>query len=205
MKTLTTYFTILTIAMFTFTSCSNDESIDIMEIGDVEAKSPKKGDMTIAQIVVAATETEDPEFTILLGALEYAGLTGTFTGGDQYTVFAPTDEAFINLVTYFNDTFEDFDETDPFNEIDRILGPGTVAAVLKYHVVEGRRGANSVVPKKNYKTIETLLGASFMVKAATEEGVEIDAIGNNAYIIGPDAVSASNGIIHIIDAVILPI
>ncbi|MDX1629375.1 MAG: fasciclin domain-containing protein [Fulvivirga sp.] len=75
-----------------------------------------------------------------------------------------------------------------------------VLDVLFYHVTEGRRGSNSVVPKKNSRTIETLLGATFEVN---NDG-SIDAVGNTANIVVAD-VSASNGIIHVIDAVILPI
>lgn len=200
MKTLTTYFTILTIAMFTFTSCSNDDAIDLTAASDVEMKSPKKTDMTIADIVVSFNNGDPAEFTLLFAALEYTGLTGVFAGTDQYTVFAPTDAAFINLVTALDANIPDFDASKPFEEIDRILGPGSVEAVLKYHVAEGRRGANSVVPSNNYRTIETLAGASFMVNS----DLEIMAVGNSANIIMAD-VSASNGIIHVIDAVILPI
>ncbi len=69
-----------------------------------------------------------------------------------------------------------------------------------YHVVEGRRAANSVVPPKNDKNIETLLGVNFMV----DPEATIHAVGNTAMIETAD-ISASNGIIHIIDTVLLPI
>lgn len=200
MKTLTTYFAILTLALFTFSSCSNDDAVDLTSNADVEMKSPKKTDMTIKDIVAASMAADPSEFNLLFAALEYAGLTDVFAGTDQYTVFAPTDEAFVNLVVALDTNIPDFDETDPFNEIDRILGEGTVANVLLYHVAEGRRAANSVVPSNNYRTIETLLGASFMVDAS---GM-IMAVGNSANIVAAD-ISASNGIVHVIDAVILPV
>jgi transforming growth factor-beta-induced protein len=109
-------------------------------------------------------------------------------GTDQYTVFAPTDEAFMALYSALG--------------VDKIsdLSADLVLDVLLYHVIEGRRGANSVVPKKNNREIETLLGATFEV--TPEAGIE--AIGNTANITTAD-ISASNGIIHSIDAVILPI
>jgi len=72
--------------------------------------------------------------------------------------------------------------------------------VLLYHVVEGRRAANSVVPKKNNKNISTLLGVDFTVSPQAQ----ITAVGNTANIVAAD-ISASNGIIHVIDTVILPI
>ena len=171
---------------------------------DVPRAAPAPGDVTIAEIVVAAANPEDPEvvdpeFTLLLAALEYAGLTGVFAGEDQYTVFAPNDQAFIDLVTALG-----VDPSNPFEEIDEELGEGTVANVLLYHVTEGRRAANSVVPPMGTRTIETLLeGATFSVY--TDDGdAFIDAIGNEAQIIAPN-ISASNGIIHVIDTVILPI
>lgn len=158
--------------------------------------APAPGDQTIAEIVVASTEAEEPQFTLLLAALEYTGLTGVFTGGEQYTVFAPTDQAFVNLVV----ALDLAGEANPFAAIDELLGENTVANVLLYHVAEGRRAANSVVPKKNTRTIETLLGESFKVYP----DLKIKAIGNEANILSAN-ISASNGIIHVIDAVILPI
>ncbi|WP_372947792.1 fasciclin domain-containing protein [Mariniphaga sp.] len=167
-----------------------------------KGKAVKPGNQTIAEIVVASTEAEEPQFTLLLGALEYAGLTGVFTGGEQYTVFAPTDEAFVNLVTAVSGLLDqDILANDgPFAAIDALLGEGTISNVLLYHVVEGRRAANSVVPPRGTRTITTLLGATFTV--GTDLG--ITAVGNTANIIDAN-ISASNGIIHVIDAVILPV
>ena len=195
---------IFLIAVFAV-SCDKQDDIPEPAVQDVELKkgqpemkpgAPEKGDMTIAEIVVASSEADEPQFTLLLAALEYAGLTSVFAGGDQYTVFAPTDQAFIDLVVALG-----VDPTDPFTEIDALLGPGTVANVLLYHVTEGRRAANSVVPPVNPRTIETLLeGATFSVDAYGK----IWAVGNSAMIVAPN-VPASNGIIHVIDTVILPV
>ena len=110
-------------------------------------------------------------------------------GTDQYTVFAPTDSAFEALYG----TLGVSSITD--------LDPSLVLNVLLYHVTDGRRAANSVVPKNSPRTIETLLeGASFKV----DSDGKIWAVGNEAMIVMPN-VSASNGIIHVINAVILPI
>ncbi|MGY5850174.1 fasciclin domain-containing protein [Salegentibacter sp. F14] len=151
--------------------------------------APAPGEDAIATIAI------EGGFNELVDALLYvdeeldAGLVNLFlTGTDQYTVFAPTDQAFEGLYTALG--------------IDNIrdLPADLVLQVLLYHVTEGRRAANSVVPPKNYRTIETLLGESFKVNAQKE----ITAIGNTANIVAED-VSASNGIIHVIDGVILPL
>jgi uncharacterized surface protein with fasciclin (FAS1) repeats len=167
-----------------------------------KGKAVRPASETIAEIVVASTQAEEPQFTLLLAALEYTGLTGVFAGGEQYTVFAPTDEAFVNLVTAVEGLLDpDILANDgPFAAIDALLGEGTVANVLLYHVAEGRRAANSVVPPRGTRTITTLLGETFTV--GTDLG--ITAVGNTANIVTAN-ISASNGIIHVIDAVILPI
>ncbi|MGM0667758.1 MAG: fasciclin domain-containing protein [Bacteroidota bacterium] len=144
-----------------------------------------------------AVNAETGEFDELIAALSYAGLVEFFDGTDQYTVFAPNDVAFENLYAALGVGTGD----DRFSNIDVALGEGTVMNVLKYHVTEGRRASNSVVPRVGARTIETLLdGATFDVKP----DLSIEAIGNTAKIESAD-ISASNGIIHVIDAVILPI
>jgi uncharacterized surface protein with fasciclin (FAS1) repeats len=172
---------------------------------DAELKRGKAvapSSVSIAEIVVASAEANPAQFTLLLAALEYTGLTGVFTGGEQYTVFAPTDEAFVNLVTAVASLLDPviLSNDGPFAAIDALLGEGTVANVLLYHVAEGRRAANSVVPPGGSRTITTLLGETFSVGT----GGTISAVGNTANIVIPD-ISASNGIVHVIDAVILPI
>jgi uncharacterized surface protein with fasciclin (FAS1) repeats len=165
--------------------------------------APAPGSATIAEAVVAASEADPPQFTLLLAALDYAQLTGVFTGGGQYTVFAPTDQAFLDLVTsLFPGGIPAEYGGDPFAAIDGELGPDTVKSVLLYHVTEGRRAANSVVPPRMDRSIGTLLGASFSVNRSGQ----IQTIaGQSVPIAGPNAVSASNGIVHVIDSVLLPI
>jgi uncharacterized surface protein with fasciclin (FAS1) repeats len=153
------------------------------------APAPKPGPSTIAEVVVASAA--DGEFTLLLEALQYTGLTGAFTGGRQLTVFAPTDAAFEDLLAAL--------EVDDITEVDK----GLVTDVLLYHVVPGRRAANSVVPPVKDRRLNTLLsGASFSV----DRTGEISTIaGQSVTIVAPNAVSARNGIVHVIDEVLLPL
>lgn len=168
---------------------------DVLEANTKKANASKKkgapapGDDPIAVIAGEAGFDELVDALLFVDEELDAGLVELFLNGtDQYTVFAPTDEAFGNLYTALGiDSVRD-------------LPADLVLNVLLYHVTEGRRAANSIVPPRNYRTVETLLGESFKVNS----GGEITAIGNSANIVLPD-ISASNGIIHVIDAVILPI
>ena len=136
-------------------------------------------------------------FTELVGALVYvdeelgAGLVDLFAEGtDQYTVFAPTNDAFAALYEAL--------EIDGITDLPAEL----VLDVLLYHVAEGRRAANSVVPPVRPRRITTLLeDASFTVN---RNGVITDIAGQKATI-GPANISARNGIIHVIDKVLLPL
>jgi len=152
--------------------------------------APAPGDESIAEIAIGAG------FDELVGALVFvdeeldAGLVDLFLNGtDQYTVFAPTNEAFENLYTAL--------EIDEISDLPAEL----VLDVLFYHVVEGRRAANSVVPPVRFRTITTLLGETFSVDP---DAVITDIAGQEVNIVAAD-ISASNGIIHVIDTVLLPL
>lgn len=175
-------------------------------------RAPAPSALSITDIVIASTEAAEPEFTLLLAAVQYIAATnpdsdvvaGLFDD-EQYTVFAPTDQAFLDLVGAVSGLLDSdvLAAEGPFAAIDDLLGPGTIEAVVSYHVTNGRRAANSVVPPnaRRDRTIRTLLsGATFDVG----NDQTITAVGNTASIVAAD-ISASNGIVHVIDAVILPI
>lgn len=188
------------------TAPSTDLDADKSRLRGMDAgmRAPAPGGQTIAEIA------EEAGFSLLLAAVGYiaetnpeSGLVAGLLDRSQLTVFAPTDDAFIALVEAVAPLLdpEVLDQDGPFAAIDDLLGLGTIEAVVSYHVTEGRRAANSVVPRRGVRTIETLLeGASFGVDPA---GM-ITAVGSTAGI-GPANISASNGIIHVIDAVLLPI
>ena len=197
------------VASLSLAACS-DELVAPATSADGSAPSQSPGrslapsDMTIAEIA------EDGGFTLLLGAVNYIAadnpespLIAGLLDRDQYTVFAPTDDAFLALVDAVDELVdpEVLANDGPFAAIDDLLGAGTVEAVVGYHVTGGRRAARSVVPKDGERVIETLLdGATFSVSTT---GM-ITAVGNTARIAAAD-ISASNGIVHVIDTVILPV
>lgn len=149
--------------------------------------SPAKSTQDI--VTIAAT---NGDFTTLVSAVLCANpvVLATLTSGDQYTVFAPTDAAFAKLGLNAGNICSALDQT-------------TLTNILLYHVTEGRRFSNSVLPKVDgkVKTIQTLLGVSFGVQ---KSGIIND--GNSASlptIVLPN-ISATNGVIHVIDSVLLP-
>jgi uncharacterized surface protein with fasciclin (FAS1) repeats len=191
-------FALTAFITFGLTSCTSNENssedtvakkLTIKETFDAMNRAPAPGNSSIAGIAV------NGGFNELVSALVYVdselntGLVNLFANGkDQFTVFAPTDQAFQNLYAALN-----------VSDITELPAP-LVRDVLLYHVAEGRRAANSVVPRRGTREITTLLGSNF---AVTSSG-SINAIGNTATITTPN-ISASNGIIHVIDTVLLPI
>lgn len=123
------------------------------------------------------------QFTTLAAALGAAGLVETLKGKGPFTVFAPTDEAFKKL---------------PAGTVESLLKPENKAkltAILTYHVVPGRVLAADVVKLQSAKTVQ---GASVAIKVDAGK-VFVD----KAQVTATD-VAASNGVIHVIDQVILP-
>lgn len=137
-----------------------------------------KGKMDIVDTAVSAGS-----FKTLAAALKAADLVETLKGPGPYTVFAPTDEAFAKL---------------PDGTVADLLKPenkSKLQAILTYHVVPGKVMAEDAVKLSSAKTVN---GESFKISAA-DGNVMID----NARVIQTD-IKASNGIIHVIDSVILP-
>ena len=123
------------------------------------------------------------QFKTLAAALGAAGLVDTLKGAGPFTVFAPTDAAFAKL---------------PAGTVEMLLKPENKAkltAILTYHVVAGKVMAADVVKVTSAKTVQ---GGSVAVKV-TGGKVTID----NANVVTTD-IAASNGVIHVIDTVLMP-
>jgi uncharacterized surface protein with fasciclin (FAS1) repeats len=152
--------------------------------------------MTITDTVLAVSgssgfDSNHGDFDILRDALVATDLAGKFDGRKQYTVFAPTDQAFMDLV-------DADDEATAFATVAS-LGLDNVAAVLAYHVAKGARTADEVVPATRIRT----LGGGWLTKDAGSATL-VDATGREVPIVAPDAAIASNGVIHVIGGVLLP-
>ncbi len=131
---------------------------------------------------IVETAAEAGSFTTLLAAAEAAGLVDTLTSEGPFTVFAPTDDAFAAL---------------PEGTVESLLLPENVdqlVAILTYHVVPGA-------------VMSTDLSDGMMATTVQGSDVTIGTMGgvtvNGANVVAAD-IEASNGVIHVIDAVILP-
>ncbi len=144
----------------------------------LNAPAASMGKKDIVDTAVAAGN-----FKTLAAALQAAGLVDTLKGAGPFTVFAPTDAAFAKL---------------PAGTVDNLLKPENhdkLVAILTYHVVPGKVMAKDVVKLHEAKTVN---GKD--VKIMTEGGkVMVD----NANVVKTD-IACSNGVIHVIDSVILP-
>ncbi|MBD0347001.1 MAG: fasciclin domain-containing protein [Coleofasciculus sp. Co-bin14] len=142
--------------------------------------SPASNSTTSGSIVEVAAS--NGSFKTLTAALKAAGLDQTLASGGPYTVFAPTDEAFAAL---------------PEGVVEELLKPENkemLAKVLTYHVVAGENTSGSL------KTGETMTLEGAPVQVKVSEG---SVMVNDANVVQAD-IKASNGVIHVIDKVILP-
>jgi transforming growth factor-beta-induced protein len=140
-----------------------------------------KNEVALTDIVDTAVGAGS--FTTLVTALKAAGLVDTLKGEGPFTVFAPTDAAFAKL---------------PEGTVEDLLKPESkekLTAILTYHVVAGKVLAKDVV---NLTSAKTVNGKELTVNAGAE-GVKVD----NANVTKTD-ITTSNGVIHVIDTVVLP-
>ena len=136
-------------------------------------------------IVEIASSSGD--FSALVAAVKAAGLAETLAGKGPFTVFAPIDKAFAAL---------------PVGTVDMLLKPenkSQLASILTYHVVPGSLFSNEV----KGGDVTTVNGGRFTISLDGGSVILTDARGGKARVIQPD-VAASNGVIHIIDSVLLP-
>ena len=154
------------------------------------AKARAAGKLHVQQVAhkadakdIVDTAVGAGDFKTLVAAVKAAGLVETLKGPGPFTVFAPTDAAFAKL---------------PPGTVESLLEPGNkdkLVAVLTYHVVPGKVMAADVVKLSEAPTVQ---GAKAKVKVENG-GVMID----NAKVVKTD-IATSNGVIHVIDAVLLP-
>ena len=167
----------IAVALVVLSACGSDGSSEETVVEETVAEATE---MTEAGDIVAVASSTDG-FSTLVAALTAGGLVKTLQGAGPFTVFAPTDAAFAAL---------------PAGLLDKLLLPenkDVLVAILTYHVVAGKVMAADVVAGD----VPTVEGST--VTLDTAYGVTV----NGANVTAAD-VAASNGVIHVIDAVIVP-
>jgi uncharacterized surface protein with fasciclin (FAS1) repeats len=175
------------------TACSSTTTSSTGTTTTVAPASPSSSlgaPMTEPRQDIVATATAAGQFKTLTAALQAAGLAETLQGPGPYTVFAPTDDAFDKL---------------PAGTVDTLLKPENkdeLKTILSYHVVKGNVPASDVV-KLDGKTVDTVAGQPLTIKVDGSKVNLVDATGNTVAVVKTD-VQASNGVIHVIDGVLMP-
>lgn len=180
----TALFALTTAAGTTFGQCSSNTA---SACNSEKAHAPSANVMTVSHAVqadnIVATAAKAGSFNTLLAAAKAAGLAEALMGDGPFTVFAPTDDAFAAL---------------PKGTVESLLKPENkhqLAAILKFHVVSGELSARDVTRLSG----ATSLNGQRISFATSKGGVSVDG----ANVISAD-IDCSNGVIHVIDSVILP-
>lgn len=162
-------------ALVLLTACGGDGSTSEEEAVDTSVME----EVMAGDIVTIASETEG--FSTLVAALTAASLVETLQGEGPFTVFAPSDDAFAAL---------------PEGLLEKLLLPenvGVLTSILTYHVVSGKVMSTDIMAGD----VPSVEGSA--ITLATDYGVQV----NDALVISAD-IEASNGVIHVIDQVIVP-
>jgi uncharacterized surface protein with fasciclin (FAS1) repeats len=149
------------------------------------AQAAPKGDSIVD--VALAINAQTGEFSILIAPLQAAdpAVLKTLSGNGQFTVFAPTDAAFVSLLNELG-----------VSAGDLLSNQELVTQVLLYHVARGERDSADILGSSRIRTLQR----GFLFQSG---GVLTDANGRTANIIATD-IPAANGVIHVIDRVVLP-
>ncbi|WP_396590264.1 fasciclin domain-containing protein [Allomuricauda sp. R78024] len=184
---LKSYFLLMVLTIFTFSSCDDEEDQTAFNTrNDVQSNIVQTAQATdaLSSLVAALTKADENEGSDLIGAL---------SGNGPFTVFAPTNDAFTALLSGL-DGFESLEDFDTPEE------KALLATILKYHVVSGVAAASTDL--SDGQTITTLQGEN--VTISLDGGVFVsDVTDTDAEVVIPN-VNASNGIVHVINKVLLP-
>ncbi len=201
MKTQKNYLlnAILCLMLVAFTACKNDKSqeeseteTETTEMESSQEEMTEEPEETQATIAALAMETES--LSTLVAALKAGELAGMFAEPGNYTVFAPTNDAFGAL---------------PEGTVDNLLKPEnkeTLQNVLKYHVVASEVMAADLLEQikanDNAYTFTTVAGEDITAMVVDGKVMLKDGAGNTAEVVQTD-IDASNGVVHVIDAVVM--
>lgn len=192
MKALKT-LSLLTLSLIFFTSCGENKK-ENTETTVEDATEAVVEVVEVAPNIVEVAASND-NFSTLVAAVTAADLVATLSSDGPFTVFAPTNDAFSKL---------------PEGTVETLLKPEnkeTLTGILTYHVVSGKFEAAAVIDAINSNngkfTVTSVQGNTIDLSLADGKVVLTDAKGGTATVAIAD-VSASNGVIHAIDTVVMP-
>ena len=184
---------LLTVGAFALGACSSDDkaATDATAAVDttVATDTTVASDTTVAPAgnTIVDVAVGNADFSTLVAAVKAAGLVETLSGPGPFTVFAPTNAAFAKL---------------PAATLASLLKPENkdqLSGILTYHVVGAKVMAADVKPG----AVKTVNGAEFTVSIEGSDVIITDGQGNKSKVVKTD-IEASNGVIHVIDTVLLP-
>ncbi len=194
-----TFLSVALLSVFTATACSPktadaEAGAAPAPVAEAADPAPAAAEPAMAKDIVD-TAVGSPDHTTLVSAVQAAGLVDTLKGAGPFTVFAPTDAAFSAL---------------PAGTVDTLLKPESKAdltAVLTYHVVAGNVDAATLASQieagGGTATLKTVQGGELKARLADGGVTLTDAKGNTAKVTTAD-IKASNGVIHVVDKVLMP-
>jgi uncharacterized surface protein with fasciclin (FAS1) repeats len=171
-------------------ACSDDEtttSTNDSPTTEAPTTTARSGDSDMADETIVEVAAGNPDFSTLVSAVQAAGLADTLSGDGPFTVFAPTNDAFAKL---------------PPATLQSLLEPAnqeTLTKILTYHVVAAEVMAADVAPGE----VVTVEGQPFTIEVEGSDVFIVDGKGGRAQVVTTD-VEASNGVIHVIDTVLIP-
>jgi len=182
--------TVAAVAAFALTAASCGPTTTTSESPPAAAVEQTAASGTIVEAAVA-----NPDFSTLVTAVQAAGLAETLSGPGPFTVFAPTNAAFAKL---------------PAGTVEGLVQPAqreTLSGILTYHVVSGRVTAADLTSQiqagGGTATLTTVQGGTLTARVVGGNVVLTDAAGGTSTVTATD-VAASNGVIHVIDTVLMP-
>ncbi|WP_300023446.1 fasciclin domain-containing protein [uncultured Maribacter sp.] len=184
MLQLRNFMLLLSITMITWSCSNDDDDVEPMAANDLTIVETAQAEDALSSLVSALTTADNSEGT---------DLVGTLSGDGPFTVFAPTNDAFTELLNQLDDfdTLADFD-TDEERAI--------LTSILTYHVVAGVAASSSDL--SNGMMVTTVQGEDLTINIDGDVFID-DATEIDAKVVIAD-VEASNGVVHVIDKVLLP-
>lgn len=190
MKKFFLIFLSVSLVGFSFIGCSDNSTMNPVSsdnsVTNIIEKRPGNGQTIVS---IAASDTN---FTYLVAAVQFAGLVDVLNGNRQFTVFAPVNQAFLDLAAALNITIEEL-LTEPYREL--------VTTVLLYHVSPGIKFSTNVVKSSRVNTLQGQFAFTKIEDGMVKIGNDANGYAN---IVAID-IRATNGVIHVLDKVIIPI